>query len=279
MVRHKLFEWEDLAWLPDFIRGGATDALRFAMEATGACRALVPILVTCIESTAATAIIDLGSGSGGPMIWLFRRLRPQIGWPLTLVLTDRYPNPAALMAWATPEQPWIQAHLAPTLATEVPEDLSGLRTLCNVLHHLSLSEVRQTFQQARHQQQPIFVVELVGRSWRSLLLVVAATLFSFVSPWVTRSGDWRRWPFTYLVPVIPFVVFWDGCVSCLRSYSEAELVQLTDELSTPHYGFRTFRVPTLGGLFGLQCVVGSPVQQPANADVVADPARACITSG
>ena len=50
-----------------------------------------------------------------------------------------------------------------------------------------------------------------------------------------RPFRWSWIPLTYLVPVIPFFIFWDGSVSCLRCYSQSELRSMTGDLSSADY--------------------------------------------
>jgi hypothetical protein len=56
---------------------------------------------------------------------------------------------------------------------------------------------------------------------------------------ILRPFSWRRLVFTYLVPLLPLAIWWDGVVSNLRAYSLRELDELTRELSGPGYAFET----------------------------------------
>jgi hypothetical protein len=54
------------------------------------------------------------------------------------------------------------------------------------------------------------------------LLVLALT------PW-TRPRLWQLL-LTYVVPILPLIITWDGLVSCLRTYRPDELLALTEGL-------------------------------------------------
>ena len=61
-----------------------------------------------------------------------------------------------------------------------------------------------------------------------------AMLFSpiavlLVTPFI-RPFRLRRLLFTYLLPILPFFVLWDGIVSCLRTYSVEEMEALVASL-------------------------------------------------
>jgi hypothetical protein len=57
-----------------------------------------------------------------------------------------------------------------------------------------------------------------------MLLVPLAVLL--LTPRI-RTWSWARLLLTYVVPVVPLLVLWDGVVSCLRSYRADELRALT----------------------------------------------------
>jgi hypothetical protein len=48
---------------------------------------------------------------------------------------------------------------------------------------------------------------------------------------------------TYLLPVIPLVLFWDGIVSNLRTYSPAELQELTLGVQRDGYRWEIGKIP------------------------------------
>ena len=50
-----------------------------------------------------------------------------------------------------------------------------------------------------------------------------------MTPWI-RPVKMSRLLFTYLLPIIPLLVLFDGLVSCVRTYSVEELRKLTEGL-------------------------------------------------
>jgi hypothetical protein len=63
--------------------------------------------------------------------------------------------------------------------------------------------------------------------------------------------------FTYLVPLVPLLVLWDGVVSCLRIYSPRELRDLVDALPDNDYEWDIGTIP-LGGPAHATYLVGRP---------------------
>jgi hypothetical protein len=52
---------------------------------------------------------------------------------------------------------------------------------------------------------------------------------------VARPATWWRLALTYLVPLLPLLILWDGVVSSLRTYAPADLEKLTAGLGTGGY--------------------------------------------
>ena len=68
---------------------------------------------------------------------------------------------------------------------------------------------------------------------RTLKTMLAVCLTPFVILCLTPCILPIRWPrllWTYLLPVIPFVVCFDGWMSCLRAYSQQELSEIVRSL-------------------------------------------------
>ena len=53
-----------------------------------------------------------------------------------------------------------------------------------------------------------------------------------ITPFI-RPFSWSRLFWTYVIPVLPFLVAHDAAVSCLRTYSLAELDELTAGIGGP----------------------------------------------
>jgi hypothetical protein len=69
------------------------------------------------------------------------------------------------------------------------------------------------------------------------MLLWALTPFVFTP--LVRPFQWSRLLWTYVIPIIPFVLLFDGVVSCLRTYGSRELKELTEELSGEEYQWET----------------------------------------
>jgi len=65
-----------------------------------------------------------------------------------------------------------------------------------------------------------------------------------------RPLRFARFVWTYLLPVIPFVLFFDGVLSCLRAYSPAELREMASRVGAKKYRWDAGRAGVVTYLVG-----------------------------
>ncbi len=224
MGRIHLFEFEDQKWFPGFLRDYGTDFLQFLSNKTKLYKPAIPILEKGLASIDEKQIVDLASGGGGGLLWLngeLQKLHPG----LKIILTDYYPNLSAF-EYTKGQADNFEFISVPIDARKVPETLKGLRTQFLSLHHFKRNDAVQILQNAVDAESPIAIFEAQERSVPSIL----AMLFSPISVLLTtpfiRPFKWGRLLFTYLIPIVPLFVLWDGVVSSLRTYSVKEMHDL-----------------------------------------------------
>ncbi len=257
MSRIHLFEFEDQAWLPGVIRDAGTAYLEFASVLTKQGETVAPLLSESLHRASEDRIVDLCSGGSGPLPMALAAIEQSEERVVTATLTDLYPNASAFDK-ITGNNPTISARYEPVDATAVPKDLPGLRTLFSGFHHFRPAVARRILQNAVDDRAPITIVEFVSRHPLSLLGMVFAPLVSlFVIPFL-RPFRWGWIPLTYLVPIIPLFIGWDGFVSCLRCYNQEELRQMTDEVASPDYDWEVGELEMPGAPFSGSFVIGTP---------------------
>ena len=251
MGRLHLFELEDQPWYPAAVRDAATDFLRFALGSGDIYAPAAPLLRDLLARTGTRQIVDLCSGGGGP----WTRLLPALDSEVRVCLTDLYPNISGMQRLQEESGGRIAFRPDPVDATAVPADLPGVRTLFTALHHFRPEEARAMLADAVRQRQPIAAFEFTERSLRGLLLSAASPLLVWLSTPRIRPVRPARLLWTYLVPLVPLTVLVDGLVSCLRTYSPAELRVLSTGFET-----YTWKTGTLRGHspFPVTYLVGYP---------------------
>jgi hypothetical protein len=226
-MRVHLVELHDLPLCPPSLRDALTDFLAFTENLAGAYDPVGPLLRRALERTKARQIVDLCSGAGGP----WSRLAAQVGVPV--LLTDLFPHRGGI-----PDLPF---HPAPVDARAVPAELQGFRTIFTAFHHFRPAEARAILADAVRRGQGIGVFEIARRAPLEIAVVALTWLGTLVSAPFVRPWRWSRLAWTYLPPVLPLVGTFDGLVSCLRTYSQAELRELVRGLDTYDWEIGDFR--------------------------------------
>jgi hypothetical protein len=241
MKRLHLFEFNDQAWVPAWFRECETDYLHTVLERMHSFDHVVPLLSALVRDSGNARIVDLCSGGGGPMISLQRLLSRELGRELPVVLTDLFPSGSGRRRIAG--HAGLSYLEKPVDATRVPPNLGGTRTLFDGLHHFRPDDAGRILEDAARARAPIGAFEISRRQALPLLtspLILLAVLL--VTP-IIRPFSWRRLVFTYLVPLLPLAIWWDGVVSNLRAYSVGELQELTRGLNRPEYAFEAGELP------------------------------------
>jgi len=142
-------------------------------------------------------------------------------------------------------------------AMKVPEELQGLRTMFTSFHHFPPEEARAIIQDAVDAGRGIGIFELPRRALSTILLTFGFVLLLFVgTPWI-RPFRWSRLLWTYLIPLVPFALLFDGVVSCLRTYRPEELREMVGGLSGSEYQWEIGEAS--GGASPITYLVGSPL--------------------
>jgi len=222
MGRLHAFEFEDFAWFPSLLRDAGTAYMRFAVERIWLPGAMVEVVGRVLDETGETEIVDLCSGDGGPAVAVGRVLREQ-GRDVRVTLTDLYPNSAARDRFAVAGSA-ITYESEPVDATALPAGRPGLRTMFNAFHHFRPREATRVLARAVAADRPILIASLAQRRLPSLLGMLIAPLGVLLSVPFFRPFRPSWLLFTYVLPLIPLYLWWDGVVSMLRLYSAPELL-------------------------------------------------------
>jgi hypothetical protein len=246
MNRVQFIELHEQPWFPAFLRNDITDILQYALNLSKAYASIVPLLQRALTSAGNPSIVDLCSGGGGPWLNLSRKLKGASGG-VQVSLTDKYPNHAAFTNARSRAPISINFYQHSVDARNVPVELLGFRTIFTSFHHFTPDEARAIIQDTVDARQGIGIFEITRRTASAMLLIVLWSLAPFVLTPFVRPFRWSRLFFTYLLPVIPFVLLFDGVVSCLRTYRPGELRDLVSGLSPNGYQWQAgeFRNPGL----------------------------------
>ncbi len=259
MSRIHLFEWEDQNWFPSIFRNFITDHLVFHSKRLY--DPVIPLLTGKLRQTGYRNIVDLCSGSGGPLQTVVPQCADELHTPIEAKMTDLFPNLDAFQAAHTKSEGAIGYLDESVNAMDCPKDLNGFRTMFTALHHFKPDEVQSILSDAANKRVPIGVFECTERSlFNATLTPIAATLSAFLLTPFLGSMSLARAIFTYLIPLAPFFLVWDGFVSALRTYSPKELESLTRQIDVPGYRWEIGKVSAFGhiGPYNITYLFGVP---------------------
>lgn len=239
MKRIHLFEIEDFDWCPDWIRRCMTRLIVVMHKILGTKDDLTDLVARALKHSRQPAIIDLCSGSGGPMIAVFKALTEKYQLKdLSLTLTDLYPNQE--MAKKINSQPLVGIHYSttPVNAAAIDPHSAGVRTMVCSMHHMKPEVARHILKNAKESSQPICIYEISDNSFPIWLWWIAIPIIFVVALAITplaRPMSWQQLVFTYLIPIIPLFFAWDGAVSNARTYTCKDLDELLQGLNSKGY--------------------------------------------
>ena len=255
MRNNSLIEIHDHPAFPPLLRDLFTDALQSLWSFSNSYGPIVPRLRSLLDRLNSPQILDLCSGAGGPLITLAPRLQSPASPSLHIRLTDKYPNHqaferAALNSTFSYESRSIDA-------AHVPADLPGLRTIFSSFHHFNHLEARNILADAFHQHRPIAIFELANPALKTMLITCTIPFLAMFLSLRARPFRWSRLIFTFIIPIVPFALWFDGIISCLRAYSQQELHDLIEGLSSDTYRWQIGE--DRSGLLPVTYLIGSPV--------------------
>lgn len=253
--RLQLVESTDLPGLPLPLRRWIGDYLRGILAATHLFAPAAPRIAELLREAGTACIVDLCSGGGGPWPGLALEVETSLGGPVRVLLTDLHPDAETWEFLRSTSGGAVEGLMEPVPADAVPAALAGVRTIFDGLHHLPPRAARAVLADAARRRVPFMAGEAVERSVLGLAGILISPLLVWLVTPVLRPLSLARVLLTYLLPVVPLLVLWDGIVSVLRCYRPGELLALAEGLD-PAYswsveGGRRGRGPTL--------LVGRPI--------------------
>ena len=261
MGRFHLIEIHEQLWFPDSLRAVVTDLLQFTLNFTGYYRAAQPLLQAAIGDSGANSVVDLCSGGGGPWPDLFAGIATEsAGQPVSLCLTDKFPNRAALEKMPKALRGLVSYSSEPIDAECVPRNLRGFRTLFNSFHHFAGAHAEAVLEDAVKSGQGVAIFEVTQRKPLPILAAIFMGLGALLFLPFVRPFRFSEFVFTYLVPVVPFVLWFDGAVSCLRSHSLAELRELVNAPQLRAFDWRCGHLRATGSPLPVTYLIGLPPQ-------------------
>jgi hypothetical protein len=253
MRRLHLFEFGDQPWFPQVLRDAETAYLTAAYRFLPLARIWAGKISSVLHKGEPGEILDLCSGSGGAMPSILEELE-MLGFNACARLTDLYPSlkPAShsRISWIT----------EPVDATRVPADIAGVRTMFSAFHHFRPDAAKSILRSAFDRGRAICIFESGSGSALGLAAMILVPFNVLAMMPLARPFRWSYVVFTYLIPVMPLVIFWDGVVSMLRIYSPEQMMALTGDLQGSAYSWEIGRLRVRGSPGRLPYLIGRQIR-------------------
>lgn len=230
MKRIELFEFEDHPRFPAWLRDLMTAYIRAFHRVFHTAPAVAELVRQALAVSPAKRVVDLCSGGGGPLPEVARELHSDPAHTdVDFVLTDLYPNAAAARQIAALNDPRLRYESMPVDAARLDAEQTGVRTLIGSFHHLPPETARGVLLDAARSRQPLVVFELSDNGpplWLWWTAIPGAFLLTlFITPFV-RPLSFRQIFFTYILPIVPLFIAWDGAASNARTYTPDDVREL-----------------------------------------------------
>lgn len=259
MGRKHMIEIHDHPACPESIRNGMRSFLQFFSDTFPMFSNIVPLLTRAMAASGTTAVVDLCSGSGGPWLKLIRRFSRN-GAPLSrITMSDLHPDPAASQYMERMTQGLVRYIPKAVDASDFPRNLIGFRTIFSSFHHFDPPMAKSILRHAMKHRVGLGVFEATQRSAWSVLCVAAISIVvSFSTAPIIYPFRWSNLFWTYVIPVLPLIVAYDGIISCMKTYTHEELEEMVADLQKPGYRWTISRISSLWSPFGVTCLIGHP---------------------
>ena len=242
MKRIHLFEFEDLSGFPQWIRNGLTAYIETLHKLIKTPDQLAPLIQQSLEHSKSNSIYDFCSGAGGPMLESFEKLK-ESNQNLKLYLSDLYPNETAIHRVSKVKG--VHYKKEPVDVCQQNHPLGGLRTLICSFHHLKPKQAQKVLQSAINAKEPILIYEISDNSlpiWLWWISIPFTFLSTFFISLAVRPFTFNRFLFTYILPIYPLFIAWDGAVSNARTYTEKDLNELLSNCNIKEYNFEIGKI-------------------------------------
>lgn len=246
MKRIHLFEFEDQPWLPNWLRKCTTRLINVMHQLLGTKHDVAALTVKAMNHVHKPAIVDLCSGSGGPMLQVPKTIHERYNIDhLSLTLTDLYPDLQVAQNVNNTANNKVHYRTEPVDVRMMGSQLKGVRTMIGSFHHFNPEAARQILKDAQEQQQPICVYEISDNNLPTSLWWISIPSIFIMSFFITpfaRPMSWQQLVFTYLIPIIPICFAWDGAASNARTYTLDDMEELLEGLESNGYHWERGRI-------------------------------------
>lgn len=259
MRKWHLIELHEQPWMPAYLRRMTPSFLTYILKKFSIYTPCADLLAATIDKTKSEKIVDFCSGTGDNVLHLHTLLHEKFNLSLKLNLSDLFPDPTIIKKInANANNNGIYYHPNSINVLQPSPKTLGLRTLFTSFHHFKPKQAKHILHCAVNNNDPIAIFEFTeNRPFRLLFDLLTPFIVFLTMPRLKVLG-WKRFLFTYLIPIAPFMIAWDGFVSNLRSYSTTELLNIGKAVDKQHYHWQSGKIKSNLRFFNITYLIGLP---------------------
>lgn len=228
MKRVQFFELHEQKWMPTFLKHQFVETLSLMLNFLRIYHGISPLFAEWIKKSGGEEVFDFASGGAGPIETFLSHFKEQRIPPPRFVLSDLFPDEAQFQKLQRVYPDHISSIKEPVNALKFLKGKGGdLRSIIATFHHFKLTYARAILINAVENSNGIFIVEPFQRTPLHLVL---GPLSIFPVLLVSLRRDLVKLIFSFIIPVIPFIIIFDTIVSILRCYSQRELAEMISSL-------------------------------------------------
>ncbi len=247
--RRHWFEFGDQTWIRGRFREVYNEALNFGQTVGGHYRRMAPAFARWASGHPSGLVLDLASGGAAPLKCMMESAREHEPSMPKLVCSDLHPDLERLRRLSSQFGTAAIDHLPlPVSALDVPPDLPKMRSICSALHHFREEDAARIIENTLKDGGGLFVMEPFERNFRHLAMLLLAGPWIYLwAPFFSERFSLLQLLLCTLIPIVPFMIFWDGVVSVLRIHTTQEIVAMIPESIREQVEIETGYAPYLFG--------------------------------
>ncbi|MEO8596548.1 MAG: hypothetical protein ABI759_24740 [Candidatus Solibacter sp.] len=221
-----LFEFMDLPWLPESLRTTVREVLEICLGEPPRQYYdwVVRELLERAQREGIRTIVELGAGTA-PLSHRLGAIQKQTGGGITIEVSDLYPDVPLYQSLEKQFPGVIRGRIQPLdFSRPLEFQPATLLALSGSFHHIPPGRRGAVLESLSGHRVAIF--EPLQRNLPSLLTALGGVIPGLMTPFFylrkRSTGHARRMFWCWLVPLAPLIIVWDGLVSCLRCWTEAE---------------------------------------------------------
>lgn len=226
LKRRQGFEFCDQPWLKGWLREAFMDCLSFVHRVYQPYYHLVPLIAEC-SGGGERQVLDLASGSGEQVAILIRAGKKQnVALPM-FTLSDVYP---CASVWSLLREEFGQDAVRyidePLSAIDIPRGMPRQWSIFTAFHHFPPDAAKRFLEEVIAKGDQLCIIENQKRRTSDMAMMVLGLPVHLVVPFFAKRFSWQKLLLTTLIPLVPFMVAFDGVMSTLRTYTKEEIIAM-----------------------------------------------------